>query len=329
MISNLINAISIALFSSVLTLGGYKSDVIQFLPLTQGTSWVTGTACDVFASGHVSQGARPQVTIGTYHLYDYGGNELDEDGFGNSNIGNLVDFYSGLDENYVSSSTETYIFAWGALSTPVRYNDVNYYLALRVGVPFESDISGFEFRSNANCIIYQYSLTNVGLFVPYQYRTKVDYTTSIGIYDYTAVSHNDNGTPSPAVIESTDNVYFPYKLSTYLIVFGANNNTAVDLEMDFQFNNAGIEDYNLGYQNGYSNGYDSGVKVGYTNGWNDAISSTSGGTFHGLFNAIADTPLRFLYGLFNFDLFGISVLVIVLSLLTGIILFGIVKKFWK
>ena len=329
MISNLINAISIALFSSVLTLGGYRSDAKLSLPLTQGSSWVTGTACDVYASGHISHDARPNTTQGTYYLYDYEGNNLDEDGFGNSNIGNLVDFYSGLDDNYGSSSSETYTFAWGVLSSPIHHNDVLYYLALRVGVPMTSDVTGFEFRSNADCIVYQYSLTNVGLAIPHQYRSRASYTTSIGIYDYVGVSNNVDGTPTPSVISSTDNEYFPYRLSTYLIVFAENNGHQINLEMDFQFNNAGVEDYNLGYHNGYSNGYDAGVKVGYTNGWNDAIASTSGGTFHGLFNAIADTPLRFLYGLFNFDLFGISVLVIVLSLLTGIILFGIVKKFWK
>lgn len=77
----------------------------------------------------------------------------------------------------------------------------------------------------------------------------------------------------------------------------------------------------VAYQNGYTSGY--------ADGYNEGINIGSNGDFHHLFNSIADTPLRFLYGLFNFDLFGMSMLVIVLTLLTGIIVFGIVKKFWK
>lgn len=83
------------------------------------------------------------------------------------------------------------------------------------------------------------------------------------------------------------------------------------------------------YDSGYRIGYQDGVRVGYASGYNDGVGTAQQGTFHNLFNSIADTPLRFLYGIFNFDLFGLSMLVIVLTLLTGLIVFGIVKKFWK
>lgn len=82
------------------------------------------------------------------------------------------------------------------------------------------------------------------------------------------------------------------------------------------------------YVNGYSVGYDKGYTDGYRNGYADGIALSNHGQFGQLFNAIADTPLRFIYGLFNFDLFGISCLVIILTFLTGIIVFGVVKKFW-
>lgn len=87
--------------------------------------------------------------------------------------------------------------------------------------------------------------------------------------------------------------------------------------------------YENGYNDGYTNGQTAGKTEGYREGFNDGRSISSQGTFQNLFNALADTPLRFLYGLFSFDLFGTSMLVIVLTLLTGIMIFGLIKKFWK
>ena len=90
--------------------------------------------------------------------------------------------------------------------------------------------------------------------------------------------------------------------------------------------------FNLGdssYQVGFQNGYTKGLGEGYNNGYRDGLAVSSNATFTGLMNSIADTPLRFLYGLFNFDLFGTSVLIVIMSLLTGIIVFGVVKKFWR
>ena len=87
---------------------------------------------------------------------------------------------------------------------------------------------------------------------------------------------------------------------------------------------------NSSFGSGYSVGYSEGAKDGYAKGYADAMALVNGnGTFNDLFNSVADTPLRFLYGLFSFDLFGTSVLVIILTLLTGIAVFGIIKKAWK
>ena len=72
--------------------------------------------------------------------------------------------------------------------------------------------------------------------------------------------------------------------------------------------------YSLGYNTCYSEGYRNGVGDGYNSGYSTALNELSENhTFMALFNSVADTPLRFLYGLFNFDIFGTSVLVIVLS----------------
>lgn len=88
--------------------------------------------------------------------------------------------------------------------------------------------------------------------------------------------------------------------------------------------------YALGYRTGYYDGYDEGLTDGYNQGYRVALDELSENrSFMSLFNAIADTPLRFIYGLFNFNLFGTSVLMIVLSLLTATIIFALVKKLWK
>lgn len=88
--------------------------------------------------------------------------------------------------------------------------------------------------------------------------------------------------------------------------------------------------YNVGWQTGYNQGYTDGHTKGYADGYGTALSELSENhTFMSLFNSVADTPLRFIYGLFNFDIFGTSVLVVVMSLLTAIVVFAIVKKVWK
>lgn len=83
--------------------------------------------------------------------------------------------------------------------------------------------------------------------------------------------------------------------------------------------------FNYGYQFGYKDGESKGHKEGYQEG----LATAEQGDFMSLFNSIADTPLRFLYGLFSFDLFGTSMIIIILTLLTAIVLFGVIKKFWK
>lgn len=79
--------------------------------------------------------------------------------------------------------------------------------------------------------------------------------------------------------------------------------------------------YTSGYSNGYSNGYTNGYDVGLTDGMNNGV------TFFSLFGAIADTPLLMLRSLFNFELFGANLLVVVLSLVTGLMVFYVVRKF--
>lgn len=79
------------------------------------------------------------------------------------------------------------------------------------------------------------------------------------------------------------------------------------------------------YQTGVTGGYNNGYTNGYDNGFLDG--SNAGVTFFSLFGAIADTPLLMLRSLFNFDLFGANLLVVILSLVTGLMVFYVVRKF--
>lgn len=109
------------------------------------------------------------------------------------------------------------------------------------------------------------------------------------------------------------------------IVFTSPNNYRVDmLEGDYQ---TGLQ---VGLQNGYNNGYDEGYGVGegigYQNGYNDGLL-TADNDLTALFGGIADTPYRILFSLLSFDVFGISFYSILMSLLTILIIFWLIRKF--
>lgn len=89
------------------------------------------------------------------------------------------------------------------------------------------------------------------------------------------------------------------------------------------------ETYSQGYNEGYQIGYRDGNNVGYENGYRNGVNDTyaTDNSFFHLFGAIADTPILMLRSLFDFDLFGINVLVAVLSLLTAIITAWVIRKF--
>ena len=95
--------------------------------------------------------------------------------------------------------------------------------------------------------------------------------------------------------------------------------------------------YNLGYETGYSNGFTNGETSGYQNGYNtgyntglsDGLNMAQTSNFNSLFNAIADTPVLFMRSLFGFELFGMNVFAIIMSLITGLIVIYVIKKVWK
>lgn len=164
---------------------------------------------------------------------------------------------------------------------------------------------------------------------------------------------------SVANYSSFDTFYFSQAVNnyyglTYPFYFGGNLGLSFTIpNLDYGYtisfaigNNLNYSsDYNYGYQNGYNDGYSKGLddgntkgyadglsagyQNGYATGYSDGLNTASQTSFSSLFGAIADTPIMFIRSLFNFDLFGMNVFIIIMSLLTGFIVIYIVKKVIK
>ena len=112
---------------------------------------------------------------------------------------------------------------------------------------------------------------------------------------------------------------------------GSNPFYEADILMQiFYFDEMSVS-YDTAFAQGYDTGYSNGISIGYSNGYAEGLSVATGtnASWLGLMSSIADTPIVFLRDMFSFELFGMNVAVIILSLLTAIIVFGIVKKVWK
>ena len=86
--------------------------------------------------------------------------------------------------------------------------------------------------------------------------------------------------------------------------------------------------YNNGYNDGYNVGYTSGYDNGYNTGYNDGLNSNENFSFSNYLFSIADVPVMYLRSLFGFDLFGESLFAILLSLITLVIVLGLIRRFF-
>ena len=103
------------------------------------------------------------------------------------------------------------------------------------------------------------------------------------------------------------------------------------LNFNFSINLPNItndNDYERGYNDGkdvgYTDGYKNGENAGYQNGLTDG--QNLGNTLGGLFTTIADIPIRMIHSMTNFDLFGVSLFVGIMSLATLSIVVFVIKK---
>ena len=326
MIGNLFNAISIALFSGVLVVGGVRSDEIRATTLPSLSQFYSEFYDDVVLGINVYN-AEDDLSTGemgtTLSWYNTTNNAL----YGYSAIDNSLTL---LNSSYRFDNLQH-----------VRYIDGYQYLLL---IQYSDDDDLYH--------IYGYFYDDIYNMADGSYRCDQINTILIGDTNHSSILYNGytfnnfleerveqsfefwNGVRVPHVtglptslsltsyyfnlfeltLESTDVYMDTFRMSVHLeLIIDDSDNTS----------------YAQGFTQGYNDGKSDGLGIGWTQGYQQGLATASSSSFNSLFNSIADTPLRFIYGLFNFDLFGMSVLVIVLSLMTGIILFGVVKKFWK
>lgn len=121
-----------------------------------------------------------------------------------------------------------------------------------------------------------------------------------------------------------------------------------DLQVHFDFTLTLIDDEEItSYQEGYDDGYSTGYNAGSTDGYNDgytkgynagdnagyyrgvADGARNGYGFMNLFMTVADTPVMMIRRLFDFSIFGTSMIAVILSLFTAILLIKVITKILK
>lgn len=234
-----------------------------------------------------------------------------------NNYSDLATYYNSY-QVFGDLLSEFDYFDFALVSTTIDNYDV-----VRFFAPSNNLINGVEFSSNVVFSIRSddYDGSNLGVYSPTYNNGSKTLTNYVLIQDNVSFSISSNASGNGSVYYS---LFYSY-------VFVKPHDSTIGATWQFNLHLLNVDggNYQSGYDAGYTNGKTDGLGEGYANGYQDGLNLSQNGNFHSLFNSIADTPLRFLYGLFNFDLFGISMLVIIMSLLTGIVVFGLVKKFWK
>lgn len=334
MIGNLFSAISIALMSSVLALGQAKSNSINNVAavnenrvVTTSKSWLGDWDVNVIPLNNVDSYVSQNViynNVGSSFFVDYNG------GYHSLNVSTLpsVDITNKYTYAQVLTQTEIAIYNAGHSSSsdyPALFG-ITWVVYSRVGG--NNVYNAYIYGSSYNFVSMNDANVNMA-FDGFEFHVSSWVEGSIPTMRF-----NNN-----FVIDVETNYgYFGTTLLTdgtlnttekYLKAFNDVEISSTNTSVSFAFRLLCNYQQSSFYAYGYTNGYTTGSAEGYAKGYAEGLGVSTNSSFMGLFSSIADTPLRFIYGLFNFDLFGTSVLVIVLTLLTGIIVFGIVKKFWK
>lgn len=340
MIGNLFNAVSIAIMSGVMAIGGAKAS----LPMT---------------SANVPEAIQ---TLGYYNddVYVYPlqtQNNVASLMMGSSGYYTIDGAYHSMSD--MPSTTYTSPYAFDDIrsyvvnkcdldghgfddSNPCIFGYVCYAVQLTLGQNTAYYIRGHFFGNPYQAkIIYQFqgmSIENVVEFNALDFFFVADGipNNSFCLFDSAQIDLNAdfclNGNDllmSNGNYDTDDEFFFNRMFLHHTIQFNFGNPSSEQDAFDYAGEIVGYFKLLVSYDDNFANAFNQGYQSGYKNGYGDGINVSQTGVFNNLFNSIADTPLRFIYGLFNFDLFGISCLVIILSLVSAIIVFGIVKKFWK
>lgn len=327
MIGNLISAIGVAVLSASIVIAGdvQARNVSRLNASTSyvSTSNINGTEVRVYLTANVNfasglfYNSTDALLIRAYNLdgtfdtsYRY---DNDESNFGSTSL--ALSYFENLDldtshfylMNVLDSfNGETYIYSRLFYPTYAGAGNVEFALQSTNNVP-----TGYMY------LFYDKPLTN------YYYSYNFLNGDDVNWFGYSRSTFFSNAT----AIESGMIYDFGfYECGFFFKATTTNTYLTINFVSEYPNQNSG----STMYDTGYAVGFNEGSSQGYAKGYADAMAlATQNGTFSSLFNSVADTPLRFLYGLFSFDLFGTSVLVIILTLLTGIAVFAIIKRVWK
>lgn len=245
--------------------------------------------------------------------------------------GNYNNDYQALVNNppYIFQLDYSYQFAYDYQSDDsIRfywYNEDLNGLLLRIYVPLSSSVSALEFNFYTQNNV---AWSGIGFGDVTDYNLNYIGSNSADAWYlmqsmYSISSTNSFSSGSFSLTTSKFSEYFFY----FRKVSGSNPNIVAKIYLC----NAVNLQYDEGYAIGYQNGYRQGSGDGYANGYAEGLAVGTGGNaqIRNLFGVIADTPIRYLRQMFNFELFGMNVAVVILSCLTAIIIFSIIKKVWK
>lgn len=200
--------------------------------------------------------------------------------------------------------------------------DDNRYLRLSIN---DLDNNNYEVS-----LWHQGGQLNVGL------RMTVDVGSYFGDtgYDFYPLKYDNGGlTLNPSNFTLNDELV----IDIYLSVFNANIYLDYFENGDATYESGYYNGYQQGYQEGYQNGNTDGTNSGYNNGYDDGwlngynsgydfALTTHDFSFSNLFYSIGDTPILMIRRLFGFELFGVSLISVFMSLFTALIVIHIIKK---
>lgn len=142
-----------------------------------------------------------------------------------------------------------------------------------------------------------------------------------------------NGVQDKNVFNLYDYQDYDYKVSFTCNWF---NETIYNGVVNSSYDEGRATGYAEGYEEGRATGFaegeqsGTGYQNGYRDGYNNGLSqSTHDFGFMNLFTGIADTPILMMRSLFDFSIFGTSVLAVVLSLFTSLVVIHLLKRLIK
>lgn len=231
------------------------------------------------------------------------------------------------DEIYSSAINNDMSFGFSIFSTSETYYHLVLFVEMKTYSFTNTDNETFYFKNN----MLNFNLEG-GFNNDHSVTYRINNTLLEGLPYVNNVSNQYNGLP--VIYKISDSLTYngtQFLLLPFVIECDLVANRDIHLRMtSYSYFDDG-ETYTDGFNNGYATGYKDGESNGWRNGYAEGLNVSSGANadIKNLFGVLADTPIRFLKDMFSFELFGMNVAVVILSCLTAIVMFTLIKKIWK